>query len=579
MLRQALDAAEGKKKQEEEEAAAAAVAAALTAPTETSSLDGGAARKRAARPKYGAVDDDEEDDSVGEDEDDDDGEYSDEWEDEEDEEEEEKPPSTLVKMWQAVKSFILIVANVDGLWDSTESSSAIPSRTRLIVLFWFVVLAGSYALERSTFKVLVDKAGPFRLFSVEMVTAIHSMLLGIGLIFSCCLNRGGSNNNGWDGRSSDRIGLGISIVDVGLMALLDTVTLLLVFLTALHVPPTLTVILVQFTLPLTAFLTQFVHPDGRCSCVRQPETEATSDHDSRSPPKRPDDEMEALYEHIDEHKGDDVEPPRHTDEGQPLKHWGGLSAPHLIGSIIIFVAVFLSLCPAFYAIADPDFFIYADTIPIRTAYNTLLYVSSCIPAAASQLYKEHVFLQYKQPVNVTYLNLLLSVFQFVFATIMSPLVFNLQGLGGKGDWTKLYPSSDFSENFLDGFRCFFRLLSDEDQEFKYFEDARCDFALGLVVFHALAIVGVGLAVDKIVNAGATKVMYRGMSAGIIVAVLCMHDYDMHITEFSYGPIIDALNLVSLILLILGAEVYHRVGLQESTFETVYPTIQNFYQDD
>jgi hypothetical protein len=200
-------------------------------------------------------------------------------------------------------------------------------------------------------------------------------------------------------------------------------------------------------------------------------------------------------------------------------------------------------------------------------------VSSCIPAAASQLYKEHVFLQYKQPVNMTYMNLLLSVFEFVFCLILSPLVFELQGLGAPGRWASLYPSSKFGENFLDGLRCFFRTLSHDDQENKYYDDARCDYAMGLVVLHAFSIVAVGVAVDKIVNAGATKVMYRGMSAGIVVAVLCMHTYDMHITEFSYGPAIDGLNLACLIILILGSEVYHRVALKDLTFDTVYQTVQ------
>ena len=178
-----------------------------------------------------------------------------------------------------------------------------------------------------------------------------------------------------------------------------------------------------------------------------------------------------------------------------------------------------------------------------------------------------------------YLNLLLSIFQFIFASVMSPLVYGLQGLGAKGDWTTLYKSEEFSDNFLDGLLCFFRLLSDDDQENKYYDDARCDFTLGLTLIHAFSIIAVGVAVDKIVNAGAVKVMYRGISAGIILAVLSMHAYDMHIPEFSYGPVVDGLNLICLLLLILGSEVYHRVSLQESTFETVFPDVRAYYDED
>lgn len=178
---------------------------------------------------------------------------------------------------------------------------------------------------------------------------------------------------------------------------------------------------------------------------------------------------------------------------------------------------------------------------------------------------------------MNYLNLLLATFQFIVASVMSPLLFVLQGLGARGDWTEQYPSSQFSENYADGLRCFFGRLSDENQESKYPEGAYCDHALVLVLIHVSSVVLVGVAVDKIVNAGATKVMYRGVSAGIIVSVLCMHSYDMNIPDFNYGPAIDGLNLFCLILLILGSEVYHRVTLQDSTFETEYAPIANIYE--
>lgn len=317
--------------------------------------------------------------------------------------------------------------------------------------------------------------------------------------------------------------------------------------------PTLTVILVQFTLPLTALITQFVHSDGCvracCGAPPPPPVEVESDRNAFSA------------------------------EGRPRPGCGGLSTEHIMGSIIISLAVLLALSPALYSIWDPDFFIYADTIPIQTAYNTMLFVSSCIPAAASQLYKEHIFLQYKQPVRANLLNLTLSIFQLIFASIISPLVYTLLGLAATKDWPKLYPSSGFSQNFVEGFQCFFGLL-DEDRALHGYEDeADCDFALFLVVLHAFSIIAIGVAVDKIVNAGATKVMFRGISAGIIVAVVSLYIYDLRIPDFSYGPAIDSLNLVCVLLLVVGSEVYHRVSLQDATFETVYAEIDNCYDDD
>ena len=335
------------------------------------------------------------------------------------------------------------------------------------------------------------------------------------------------------------------------MALLDTVHLLLVFLTGPHVAPTLTVILVQFTLPLTAIITQFVHPDG-CfkSCCSPTLPFATQiSYDSS-----------------------------HLSEGRPLPGRGGLSLEHILGSTIIMLAVLLALCPALYSIIDPDFFIYADSIPMQTCYNTILFVSSCIPAAASQLYKEHIFLQYKQPVKADLLNFILSVFQLIFASIMSPLVYPLLGLKASEEWTTLYPSSGFSKNVMEAAQCFIGGLDKERAEDGYTDEAKCDYSLSLVLLHSFSIIAVGLAVDKIVNAGATKVMYRGVSAGIIVSVSSLYAYDMTIPDFSYGPAIDSLNLVSVLLLVIGSEVYHRVSLQDATFETTYPEVENFYDD-
>jgi hypothetical protein len=259
-------------------------------------------------------------------------------------------------------------------------------------------------------------------------------------------------------------------------------------------------------------------------------------------------------------------------EGRPLPGWGGLSLSHILGSVIISMAVLLALCPALYSILDPDFFIYADAIPLQTACNTMLFVSSCIPAAASQLYKEHIFLQYKQPVQPDYINFILSVFQFIFASIMAPLVYTLQGLAATEDWPNLYPSSGFSTNFMEGFQCFVGNLDEDLATNKYDDSAECDFSIALILLYSFSIIMVGVAVDKIVNAGATKVMYRGVSAGIIASVLCLYTYDMHSSRFNYGPAIDSSNLVSLLLLVVGSEVYHRVSLQDATFETVSKTI-------
>lgn len=472
MLRQALDAAQ----QEESRAP-------LIPPTNHhQSGDGvGDGDRKPRRGDYGATHNEE--DFEGSDYDEDEGDDGDEDEDEDDEQymlnvlqQQRSSSATLHEVtfmeqaWGALKSCFVLVVNVENLWDSPTTSQGreISRRNHCVVLFWFFMLAVSYTGERTTFKLLVDRTGPFRLFAVEMATFTHALTVGFGMLASAVARN-----------DFTMPPLGIPVVDVGLMALLDTVHMLLVFLTGYHVAPTLTVILVQFTLPLTALISQFVHPDGyfkRCcgQARRSDSNEATV--------------VPNYYEHD-------------SNVGQPFPGSGGLSIEHISGSIIISLAVLLALSPSIYTLIDKEFFIYADAIPIQTAYNSILFVSSCIPAAASQLYKEHIFLQYKQPVQPDYLNFVLSIFQFIFASIMSPLVYTLLGFAAPDDWPKLYPSSGFSKNFGDGVRCFLGTIAEDQAENGYPDDATCDHSLLLVFMYSFSVISVGVAVDKIVNAG------------------------------------------------------------------------------
>ena len=275
--------------------------------------------------------------------------------------------SSFYWVWDRVKSSLRIIANVENLWDSDmDVSPDQRRRNQLVVLFWFFILALSYAGERSTFKLLVDRTAPFRLLTVEAVTAAHALLLGIIVTAGYCLKS-----------PSSKMKLGIPLMDVGVMALLDTLCILLVFVSGYRVPPTLTVILVQFTLPLTAFLTQFGHPDGMCSLARKP---AQEDNNGRgidgALSSSPNDALSSLP-----NEACAIDPDRYPMERTAVSGYGGLAKEHVWGSLILFLAVMFALLPAFVTLIDPNEFMYADSIPTRTAINTLLYVSSCIPAA------------------------------------------------------------------------------------------------------------------------------------------------------------------------------------------------------
>jgi hypothetical protein len=87
--------------------------------------------------------------------------------------------------------------------------------------------------------------------------------------------------------------------------------------------------------------------------------------------------------------------------------------------------------------------------------NTLAYVLCCLPAAVSQLAKEQAIIEFAQPMNFYYLNLLLGIYQFVLLLVLSPLTYRLQvgreggREGGRGDET----SQEISLGLASSRRC------------------------------------------------------------------------------------------------------------------------------
>eukprot|EP00550_Attheya_septentrionalis_P002560 CAMPEP_0198287208 /NCGR_PEP_ID=MMETSP1449-20131203/6100_1 /TAXON_ID=420275 /ORGANISM="Attheya septentrionalis, Strain CCMP2084" /LENGTH=632 /DNA_ID=CAMNT_0043985131 /DNA_START=92 /DNA_END=1990 /DNA_ORIENTATION=+ len=475
------------------------------------------------------------------------------------------------RIGRATRTCFSVLVDVDNVWDSPGMGERAAGRNKWGALFWFVVLGTSYATERSSFKLLVDRAGPFRLFSAEVITGVHALVVGIGMLLARICRK--KKPNAVEAKT-----FGLPLADIGLMAILDTVHLLLGIVTGLHVPPVLSVTLVQFTIPMTALIQQCIHPDGKCSgafCQRPASdsmeasghSEEVSAGNINSPPWNDRAEVDGAAE------------PSNTTNVRT--GWGGLANAHIAGSFIIFFSVLLGLTPAILSLFSNSRLTLPNErdVPARTAWNSIVFTLSCIPAAASQLYKEHTLKSFKQPVDPDRLNFLLSIFQFAFAMIVSPLVYTLQGFGAGDDWVDLYPSSSISANFYDGFQCFFGVLDKDVALHGYPEYAECRYTWAFVLMHVFSIVCVGYAVDKIVHAGATKVLYRGISAGIFLAVFAMFIYEYVNPAINYGPIVNTMHFFSLFLLLLGSEVYHRVSMQDATFETEYPVIENLYDDD
>jgi len=146
-------------------------------------------------------------------------------------------------------------------------------------------------------------------------------------------------------------------------------------------------------------------------------------------------------------------------------------------------------------------------------------------------------------------------------------------------WIHQYPSTQVSNNFSDGLKCFIGKLSDEVQIRGYPEQAHCDFAYGFVLLQVCSIIIISHAVGKICNAGAFKIMHRGLSAGIILSVSSLFFYQVFVDDVEYGVVPTFWHITCAAVLVMGSEVYHRVTLATPSFETEYPQPTLLYDED
>lgn len=325
-------------------------------------------------------------------------------------------------------------------------------------------------------------------------------------------------------------------------------------------------------LTLHESFTQCVHPDGHCTRNRT----SSEDNESNNPlshesPGTSSNAFSRSTLHTtnirildgpdDMASVNDIDVssiPNLTHPPPPVRGWGGLSRYHIIGTGLIFLAILIGLTPAVLSL-DHIVITKKDAIPDRTAYNTIVFCLAAIPSAMSQLYKEHTMTRIRQPIDRNKLNMVLSIFQLLFAVVVSPLAYGLQGMGDGVGWTTLYPSKQIGENFSHGLSCFLGALDEETMRNAYPEEAQCSWSWLLVLLHVFSIIMVGVSIDKL--AATTKAMYRGVSLGIMLAVLFMFIYQIRDQWCEYGVLVSVFHLTGTFVLIIGAEIYHRVSLQ------------------
>eukprot|EP00639_Heterosigma_akashiwo_P004594 CAMPEP_0194584832 /NCGR_PEP_ID=MMETSP0292-20121207/17317_1 /TAXON_ID=39354 /ORGANISM="Heterosigma akashiwo, Strain CCMP2393" /LENGTH=360 /DNA_ID=CAMNT_0039440015 /DNA_START=293 /DNA_END=1376 /DNA_ORIENTATION=+ len=240
------------------------------------------------------------------------------------------------------------------------------------------------------------------------------------------------------------------------------------------------------------------------------------------------------------------------------------SRGHLVGLLLVCAAMGLAVFPAAYQIVAPE----VDEPP--AAWNVLVYFLAGVPAAASGLVKERALVKFARPMDPYYLNLWVALYQFLFVLLAAPLSYKFQSLGH--DW-EFYPQASFAGALNDGWACAFWGEPRNGASDALPQRAQCAYSFYLAAGYVAAAVLVNVFVDRLLLYSTERAMYRGVTASILVACAALALYTTQSNGVYYPDSLSLLDVVSIIMLVIGLEVYHSVKEPDSDFLTQWTSGQ------
>ena len=76
-----------------------------------------------------------------------------------------------------------------------------------------------------------------------------------------------------------------------------------------------------------------------------------------------------------------------------------------------------------------------------------------------------------------------------------------------------------------------------------------------MLVYVFSLITINHAIDKICNAGAIKIMHRGISAGIILSVVLMTYYQIFVDDEDYGILPNFYQTACAVVLVIGSLVF------------------------
>ena len=332
-----------------------------------------------------------------------------------------------------------------------------------------VILIICISLERICFKATIDQMEPFRIFSAIFMSIFNTGLLYIIVkmkrtksVNIIDIEASVESNNDFDGNTA------FPRFDIFVIAMLDSIQLYLITITAGNTPPVLTVLLMQATKPLNYLLRTV-----GCNLFNSNVTQASqlqNNGQSITPNSRHDNFAKSA-------KGKENLEKKRTFSDY-LKNNGQYLGSFLI-SIGIVASLFVSL---FASIRSKEFL---------SVVNMSAYFFLCLFSCISSLYKERAILRYEYPISNFYISYLTGKYQVIIMLLLSPIAYSLQGLG-MDDFTSYYKIKYLSA-LRDSFVCFSSINFNKNVNintqfsFPYPEDSPCNYALPSALIYSLSL--------------------------------------------------------------------------------------------
>lgn len=369
------------------------------------------------------------------------------------------------------------------------SSAAQAFRTYLDwnpVVISSVGLVVATAMERVTFKVMIDRMLPYKFVLIEIIFALACTLFTSVTIFILY--------------SSNQISVEMRQFpqkQLFLMAVLDTAQFILLVYSGAGVSPTMTVILMHASTIFVVLGSKVVFPNRRYG-------------------------------------------------------WA-----HNAGLLLMGGAVALSVLKILWydSTENEDYF---------ATYSSLVYVGAACLQGLSTLYKEQALAAWSRPINLYYLSAYLFFYQF-FVTIAFSAVFY-----------GLFSDANMFHSFYYGWMCFLgdtpAVINRDDDITVY---VNCSASLWVILGYVLSTFCVLVCLHSVLESNAHSVP-RLLSAAICAAFLLLWAYDAYYLQlqpspYIFGGSVGAVDVVALVLLLLGTEIYGRDPEPDVELITHYPT--------